>query len=89
MLRAVQLQYSARRYTVVFITSLSTAKPPAMSPYSVQYPVLISLLLPVLRTSQPNLFDKDIRTLPRIRAWMFSSETSGLALLKARCSERL
>jgi len=29
-----------------------------MSPYKVQYPVLISLLLPVLKTIQLNLFDK-------------------------------
>ena len=36
-------------YTLVFGRSLMTAKPPDMSPYSVQYPTAISLLLPVVR----------------------------------------
>src|SRR5580765_6395277 len=80
---AVRLQYSESRYTVVFMTSLRTAKPPAMSPYKVQYPVLISLLFPVLSTIQLNLFESDIKYVPRTRAWMFSSVTSGLASLKA------
>ncbi len=50
-----------------------TANPPAMSPYRVAYPVAISLLLPVVSTIQPNLFEIVISTLPRIRACTFSS----------------
>ena len=37
----------------------------------------ISLLLPVVSTSQPNLFEIAIRMLPRMRAWTFSSATFG------------
>ena len=37
----------------------------------------ISLLLPVVSTSQPNLFDSVIRIVPRIRAWRFSSARPG------------
>jgi hypothetical protein len=33
--------------------------------------------LPVVSTSQPNLFDSAISRLPRMRAWMFSSVMSG------------
>ena len=64
-------------YTNVLGTSLMTARPPAMSPYSVQYPTASSLLLPVVSSSAPNLFESAIRTPPRTRAWMFSSVTSG------------
>ena len=37
----------------------------------------ISLLLPVVSTSQPNLFDIVIRIVPRMRAWRFSSARPG------------
>ena len=37
----------------------------------------ISLLLPVVSTSQPNLFDIAIRMVPRTRAWRFSSARPG------------
>ena len=44
------------------------AKPPAISPYSVAYPTLISLLLPVVRTKCPNLLDNAMSKFPRMRA---------------------
>src|SRR5258706_12386357 len=53
-----------------------TARPPTMSPYSVQYPTATSLLLPVESTSAPNLFDNDICTIARLRDWIFSSVAS-------------
>ena len=59
-----------------------TAKPPAMSPYSVAYPMAISLLLPVVNTIQPNLLEIVIRTLPRILACTFSSATLGWVFRK-------
>jgi len=52
---------------------LITAKPPAESPYSVEYPVASSLLLPVVSTIQPRALDTAIRTTPRIRDCRFSS----------------
>ena len=52
-----------------------------MSPYSVAYPTAISDLLPVVRTIEPNLFESAISSVPRMRAWMFSSvEVFGTAL---------
>ena len=69
-------------YTSVLGTSLMTAKPPAMSPYSVAYPMAISLLLPVVSVSHPNLLEMDMIMLPRMRAWTFSSAMLGSAPLK-------
>src|ERR1700722_21006284 len=65
--------YLLSAYTFVFITSPITASAPTISPYSVQYPTDISLLLPVVKTSEPNLFDRAISNAPRIRACRFSS----------------
>ena len=48
-----------------------------MSPYSVEKPAAISLLLPVVSTSQPNLLDSAISVVPRTRACRFSSARSG------------
>ena len=53
-----------------------------MSPYSVAYPMASSLLLPVVSTSQPYLFEMAISTLPLTRACTFSSATPGSAPLK-------
>jgi hypothetical protein len=38
-----------------------------MSPYSVQYPTDISLLLPVVSSNDPNLLESAISRLPRMR----------------------
>ena len=54
----------------------------------------ISLLLPVVKTIQPNLLEMVIKMFPRILAWTFSSATLGLAprnrsssmSLNARCA---
>ena len=51
----------ASSYTINFGTSEITASPPAMSPYSVQYPTASSDLLPVLKTIDPNLLEIPIR----------------------------
>jgi hypothetical protein len=56
---------------------LSSAKPPARSPYNVAYPTESSDLFPVATTSQPNLFESAISSTPRIRACRFSSAMSG------------
>ena len=64
-------------YTMVFGTSLITASPPHISPYSVQYPTASSLLLPVVSTSAPVLFESAISVTPRSRDCRFSSVTSG------------
>src|ERR1041384_8706670 len=66
-------------YTRDLGTSFSTAKPPAESPYSVEYPVAISLLLPVVNTIvSVHLLEYAINNVPRMRACQFSSVTSGL-----------
>src|SRR5438270_3731101 len=75
--RPYEFRHADSSYTSVFGTSFSTAKPPAMSPYSVEYPVAISLLFPVVNTRWPNLFDSAINIVPRIRAWRFSSANPG------------
>src|SRR5438034_8469492 len=54
------LRHRHSSYTSVFGTSLIGANPPARSPYRVEYPTAISLLLPVARTSDPNLFEMAI-----------------------------
>ena len=43
----------------------------------VKYPTAISLLLPVVSTIQPNLFDSAINVVPRTRLCKFSSVRSG------------
>src|SRR5665213_3647036 len=50
-----------------------TANPPAESPYSVEYPVAISLLFPVVSTIHPWAFDSAMSSTPRMRLWRFSS----------------
>ena len=44
----------------------------------------ISLLLPVVSTSQPNLFDIVMRIVPRMRACRFSSARPGFAAVERR-----
>ena len=44
----------------------------------------ISLLLPVVSTIQPNLLESAMSTLPRMRAWRFSSAMSGSAPSNSR-----
>ena len=44
----------------------------------------ISLLLPVVSTSQPNLFEIAMRSVPRMRAWRFSSARPGRRALERR-----
>src|ERR1035438_7839188 len=51
------LRQRETRYTIIFGRSAITANPPFMSPYSVQYPTDISLLLPVVSSSGPNLLE--------------------------------
>ena len=53
-----------------------TAYPPTESPYKVKYPTAISLLLPVVNTIQPNLFESAINVVPRTRLCKFSSVKS-------------
>jgi hypothetical protein len=43
------------------------AKPPFMSPYNVAYPTAISLLLPVVSSMRPVLFDMPMSSTPRQR----------------------
>src|ERR1700679_1117215 len=69
-------------YTSVLYTSPITASAPTISPYSVQYPQAISLLLPVVSTSAPVLFDSAINKLPRILGCRFSSASPKLVPLK-------
>src|SRR4030067_762217 len=49
---------------------------PPVRPCGVAYPTLISLLFPVVSTRWPNLLERAMRIMPRIRAWMFSSVVS-------------
>ena len=65
----------ARANTMVLGTSDMRAKPPAMSPYRVQYPTESSDLFPVETKMAPSRLDMAMRMLPRMRAWIFSSAT--------------
>ena len=47
--------------------------PPAESPYRVEYPVAISLLLPVVSTRCPSLLDTAMLITPRTRDCRFSA----------------
>src|SRR5579859_2037616 len=60
----LRLIHRASSYTINFGTSEITARPPAMSPYSVQYPTASSDLFPVLNTIEPNLFESAIHLGP-------------------------
>ena len=51
---------------------LQEREPLAMSLQRVAYPTESSDLFPVATTSQPNLFDSAISSVPRMRAWRFS-----------------
>ena len=52
---------------MVLGTSEMTANPPTMSPYKVQYPTAISLLLPVESTMALSLLESAISSDPRAR----------------------
>ncbi len=55
------------------------AKPPAVSPYSVENPAAVSDLLPVVSTSQPCWFESAIRIRPRSRACTFSAASPSMS----------
>ena len=59
-----------------------TPRAPHISPYIVQYPSASSVLLPVFRTNALILLATDIRILPRILAWRFSSANPDSVPLK-------
>ena len=70
---ACSLRHRARSQTSVLSTSLIGPKPPAESPYRVEYPVAISLLFPVVSTRCPAALLSPIRITPRIRDCRFSA----------------
>ena len=70
---ASSLRHRDSSQTSVLGTSLIGPNPPAESPYSVEYPVASSLLLPVVSTRCPPALDSPISTTPRTRACRFSA----------------
>ena len=85
--RAPDSHSGSGRRPVTFMTSPITASAPTISPYSVQYPVDISLLLPVVNTSAPNLFDSAINSVPRILGCRFSSASPNSVPCKQRLQD--
>ena len=83
---ATRLRQRARAQTSVFGTSLIGAKPPALSPYSVEKPVAASLLLPVVSTRWPCSFDSAISVVPRTRACRFSTDSPDRSTCSSQAS---
>ena len=53
-------------YTSVLFKSPIADNPPLISPYKVQYPSANSVLFPVDKTKEPNLFENAIKIFPLI-----------------------
>ena len=70
---ACRLRQRATANTSVLYRPPIGANAPAVSPYSVEYPIMASLLLPVFTSIQPYAFDSAMRHTMRQRACVFSA----------------